>query len=121
MHPHAAPPYAVPHTRPPRRQGDLSVSVAALAVAAGIGFLLGAFGLMSLAFVDGCTPPDCDADAFTRAINLTLVGASVVGIGGTVTTVVRLARRSVAWPFAVATLVLVLATYAVGGVFWYRS
>lgn len=105
----------------PRRTADVAVAIAALVVCGFVGVVAGGFGLMSLAFSDGCRAPDCDVDVFTTTIYLTLASALLVGTVGGVLTLVRLGQRRTAAPYAVATLVLVTATFVVGMVVWFQS
>ena len=71
-------------------------------------------GLFSLAFLDHCPPATCSVDGAVTAA-MTAVGiAGVVGLAGIITTIVRLAARKSAWPFALTTLVLCIAILALG-------
>ena len=98
--------------KPPMSGPDLAVSISALVVTALLGIAAAVFGMFSLAFLDNCPPESCSADdAFTAVASALAVGA----VGLTVT-VVALYRRRLAWPFAIATLVLCLITFVLGGV-----
>ena len=110
MHPEAPPP------APPRRTGDLVVSVAALVIVAvviAVGVLVGVF---ALAFLDSCYAPRCSEGGAWAAVGAGLVAAATIGIAGMVATIVRLTRRRSAWPFAVSALVLAVLVLAVGAV-----
>jgi hypothetical protein len=108
-----------PTTRPPKPPisgPDLAVSISALVAAALLGIAAAVFGMFSLAFLDYCPPQSCSAgDAFTAVASALAVAAAVGAIGLTVT-VVALYRRRLAWPFAIATLVLCLIALMLGGV-----
>lgn len=71
-------------------------------------------GLMSLAFLDYCPPATCSVDGAVTAVLSALAIAAVIGIAGVVTTIVRLAARKTAWPFAVGTLLTCVAVLFVG-------
>lgn len=101
----------------PKMSGpDLAVSIAALVVTVLVGIAAAIFGMFSLAFLDNCPPESCSADdAFTAVASALAVAAAIVAVGLTVT-VVALYRRRPAWPFAIATLVLCLIAFVLGGV-----
>ncbi len=90
------------------------MSVAALVVAAvvvAVGVLVGVF---ALAFLDSCYAPRCSEGGAWTAVGAALVAAAVIGVAGMVATIVRITRRSPAWPFALGALVLVALVLAVG-------
>ncbi len=100
---------------PPRVKGwDVAVSVTALVFTVMLGGLALLVGVFSLAFLDHCPPETCSADGAVTAVGATLGAAGLVGVAGLVTTLVRLARRRTAWPFAVGTLVVCLLTCMAG-------
>ena len=107
---------ATPAPSPPRRTGDLVVSVAALVIVAvviAIGVLVGVF---SLAFLDSCYAPQCSEGGAWAAVGAGLVAAAAIGIAGMVVTIVQLTRRRLAWPFAVGALVLAALVLAGGAI-----
>lgn len=95
------------------RSGDFAASIVALILAAVVLGLGGIVCLMTLMFLDGCTD-SCDRAELARNTLLMLFGSVGVGIAGLVVTVLRLRNRSLAWPVAVVTLVLVTAIFAIG-------
>ncbi|OBG41635.1 hypothetical protein [Mycolicibacter heraklionensis] len=103
-----------PPPKPPISRGDLAGSLCALALTVVGGGVAAILGLFLMAFTDNCPPATCDIDAGVTAIMAGFAAAAVVGLAGTVVTVVRLVRRNPAWPFAVGTLVLTAAACAVG-------
>lgn len=110
---HAAPsPYAGPN-RQPVRSGDVAASTVVLIVAAAIASLGCLVCLMTLMFSEGCTD-SCDRGELVRNSLLMLVGSVGVGVAGLVVTVLRLRSRTLAWPVAVLTLLLVTAIFTVG-------
>jgi hypothetical protein len=88
---------------------SLVLVVAAVVVATGV-FV----GVISVAFLDDCSPPTCRADDAWIAVGAALAAAVVLGLAGLVMTIVRLTRRRAAWPFASATLLLVVLAVAAG-------
>lgn len=101
---------------PPRNAADVSISVilmvlTVLAVGAG-----GVMGLLSLAFLDYCPPESCSVDGAVTVAMATVAGAGLIGLTGVVFTIVRLSRRSTAWPFALATLAACLAVFFLGAI-----
>ena len=100
----------------PRARGDLVISVVALVLTVLLGAAAAVMGLFSLAFLDYCPPETCSADGAVTAVGTALMVAFVVGLIGLVVTIVALVRRSLAWPFAVGTLVLCGVICVFGGV-----
>jgi hypothetical protein len=102
---------------PPRTNStDLTVSILLIIVtvlAVGAGSLMGVF---SLAFLDNCPPETCSTDAAVNASMTTVAIAALVGVAGIVTTIVRLATRKRAWPFAIGTLAVCIAVFVGGAV-----
>ena len=100
--------------KPPISGVDLGISIAALALtvfgAAGAAFL----AVMLMAFTDNCPQPACDIDAGVTWVFTGFGAAAVIAVAGVVATIVALARRVRAWPFAVGTLVLCGAACLLG-------
>jgi hypothetical protein len=105
-----------PRTKPPFRAADLVISIASLTLTVLFGIAAAFFGLFSLAFLDHCPPATCSADGAATAVTTALLAAVVVGIAGLTVTIVQLIRRRPAWPFAVATLVLCMIAFLLGGI-----
>jgi hypothetical protein len=105
-------------TRPtkPSAQADLVISIVAMVITALLGAAAAVMGLFSLAFLDYCPPESCSVDGAVTAVGTALIIAFVVGLVGLVVTIVALVRRSLAWPFAVGTLVLCGVICVFGGV-----
>jgi hypothetical protein len=101
---------------PPVRSRTWDVVLSTLLlVVAGVIAAMGVFvGVFSVAFLDDCSPPTCRAGAAWIAVGSALAAAVVIGIVGLAVTIVRLARRRAAWPFAIMTLLLVLLALAAG-------
>ena len=100
----------------PRAQSDLVISMVALVLVVLLGAAAAVMGLFSLAFLDYCPPESCSVDGAVTAVGTALMIALVVGLIGLVVTIVALVRRSLAWPFAVGTLVLCAVICVFGGV-----
>jgi hypothetical protein len=83
-----------------------------------LGVLLGVF---ALALLDSCSAPRCSESAVWTAVVVPLVAAVVLGLAGMAATIVRLVRRSPAWPFALGALVVVVIVLAVGAVAYTAS
>lgn len=107
-------PQSYPPPKPPISRGDLAGSLAALVLTVIGGGVAAFLGLFLMAFTDNCPPATCNIDAGVTAIMAGFAAAAVVCAIGAVMTIVRLARRNLAWPFAVATLVLTAAACAAG-------
>lgn len=80
-------------------------------LAVGAGTVMGVF---SLAFLDHCPPATCSVDGAVTASMTTVAAAGLLAVAGIVTTIVRLAARKPAWPFAVGTLALCLGVFVLG-------
>ncbi|OZE99314.1 hypothetical protein [Rhodococcoides fascians] len=93
---------------------DVAVSVTALVFTVMLGGLALLVGVFSLAFLDHCPPETCSVDGVVTAVGVALGAAGLVGVVGVVTTLVRLARRRTAWPFAIGTLVMCMLTCMAG-------
>lgn len=105
-----------PMPPPPRNAADVTVSVVVMVVTV-LGVGAGAFmGLFSVAFLDHCPPATCSADGAVTASLSAVVIAGLVAAAGIVTTIVRLATRKAAWPFAVGTLVLCVGVFLLGAI-----
>jgi len=102
--------------KPPMSGPDLAVSISALVVTALLGIAAAVFGMFSLAFLDNCPPESCSADGAFTAVASALAVAAAIGAVGLTVTVGALYRRRLAWPFAIATLVLCLIAFVLGGV-----
>jgi uncharacterized BrkB/YihY/UPF0761 family membrane protein len=103
-------------TKPPISSTDLWLSIATLTLTVLFGVAAGAFGLLSLAFLDYCPPERCSADDALTAVMTSLLVAVIVAIAGLVLTMLQLHRRKPGWPFAVATFVLCAIVFVIGGV-----
>lgn len=84
--------------------GDLIGSIAALVLTVIGGGVAAFFGLFFMAFTDYCPPATCHIDAGVNAMAAGFIAAAVIGIAGTVMTIIRLVARRPAWPFAVGTM-----------------
>lgn len=72
--------------------------------------------LFSLAFLDHCPPGSCSVEGAVTAAMMAVVIAGFVAVAGIITTIVRLATRTRAWPFALGTLALCVGVFFLGGV-----
>lgn len=95
--------YPTPTTR---NTTDLVVSVVVLVITVIIGGTATVMGVFSLAFLDYCPPATCHVDAAVTSVLMTIAVAALAGLAGLILTVMRLAMRKTAWPFAVGTLTL---------------
>lgn len=100
------PPWPPAPAKPPIPAADLTISIVALVLTVALGGCAAVMGLFLVAFIDHCPPETCSIDGAVTAVGTALMIAFVVGLAGTVVTIVQLVRRSPAWPFAVGTLVL---------------
>jgi hypothetical protein len=109
------PGYPPPPAKPPRSATDLTIAIVVMVLTVVVGAGGAFLGLMSLAFLDYCPPTTCSAEGAVTAV-LTAVGiATVVAVVGMTFTIVALARRKRAWPFAVGTFVLCMVALFFGG------
>jgi Na+/H+-dicarboxylate symporter len=108
--------YPAPPYKPPMSAPDVAVSIVALVFTVLLGIAAAVLGMFSLAFLDNCPPESCSADDAVAAVAAALVIAFAIGTLGLVATIVALYRRKRAWPFAIATLVLCLIAFVLGGV-----
>jgi hypothetical protein len=97
---------APPPPKAPVSSADLIVSIVALVLTVGVGAGAALMGFFLVAFLDNCPPETCSAEGAVTAVGAALIAAVVLGIVGTIVTVVALVRRTPAWPFAVGTLLL---------------
>jgi drug/metabolite transporter (DMT)-like permease len=102
--------------KPPMSGPDLAVSISALVLTVMLGIAAAVFGMFSLAFLDHCPPESCSAEDAVTSVATALVIAVAIGIAGLAATIIALYRRMRAWPFAIATLVLCLIAFVLGGV-----
>ncbi|CAN3129248.1 Transmembrane protein [Mycobacterium sp. smrl_JER01] len=104
-----------PVPSPPRCSGaDVGVSLALLALTVLFGAVAATFGVLSLAFLDHCPPATCSVDGAVNAVFTALLAAAGIGLTGLVLTIVQLARRKTAWPFALGTFVLCVFAVLLG-------
>lgn len=91
----------------PRKLWDVALSIV-LVVLANAAFLIGAiFGVFAIAFIDYC-PRGCDANTGVSIQFIAGAILALVGLIGSVLTIVLLVRRRRAWWVALATLVLIV-------------
>jgi hypothetical protein len=83
------------------------ISIISLILTVLIGGVAVVVGLFSLAFLDHCPRESCSIDGVTVVMTAPLA-AGLVGLAGLIATVVQLARRKSARPFAIARLVACL-------------
>lgn len=95
--------YAPPPAKPPVSRTDLACSIILLVVTFAGGGVAAFMGLFMMAFTDYC-PATCNIEAGVNALVAGFIVAAVLGVAGTVITVIRLTMRATAWPFAVCTL-----------------
>lgn len=104
-----------PPARRPVSGLDLAASIVALLLTVLLGLAAAVFGVFLLAFLDHCPPETCSAEGAFTAVATALAVAAVIGASGLMVTIVQLTRRRPAWPFAVATLLLCVVTFFLGG------
>lgn len=102
-YPYPYPPPQYPG-KPPRSATDMTVSILTMVFIVLMGALAAFMGVFSLAFLDHCPPETCSVDGAVTAVMTSLAIAALVALIGIVLTIVRLAQRKPAWPFAVGTL-----------------
>jgi hypothetical protein len=107
-------PYPPRPGRPPASAADVTISIVTLVLTVVLGAVATFFGVFSLAFIDYCPPESCSAEGAAIAVMTALAVAGLIGLIGMVLTIVALARRKLAWPFAVGTLGLCVVTLFVG-------
>ncbi|HEV7583917.1 MAG TPA: hypothetical protein VGO77_26600 [Mycobacterium sp.] len=90
------------------------IAVVGWAVAAGMEF-------MFLAFTDYCPPERCSAERAATSVVVSVSVAAAVTLIGSVWTIVRLVRRRLGWPLAVATLALSAAVELLGVVGYFAA
>ncbi|WP_208300551.1 hypothetical protein [Mycobacterium sp. DL592] len=115
------PPYpgypGYPPPAPPQRSTtDMTTSIIVMVVTILMGAAAVFFGIFSLAFLDYCPPATCSAEGAATAVFTALGVAAVVGLVGMIVTIIALARRKRAWPFAVGTLGLCIVVLFFGAV-----
>lgn len=76
----------------------------------------GVMGFFSLAFLDYCPEATCSANAAVSAVMATVAIAGLIGVGGLILTIARLAARKRGWPFALGTLAGCVAVFFLGSI-----
>jgi hypothetical protein len=110
----AGPTPAGPGAKPPPAKWDVALS-AVLVIISTAGWIAAAGSeLFVLAFTDYCPAETCDAHRASLSIAVALLAAAAFIVIGAVLAIVRIIRRRLGWPFAVATLVLSVAAEALG-------
>lgn len=100
--------------KPPVVKWDVALSAGLLIISA-VGWIVAAGSeLFVLAFTDYCPAETCDANKASQSITIALSVAAAVVVVGVVLAIMRIIRRRLAWPFAVATLVLSTAAEVLG-------
>lgn len=92
--------------KPPLSTVDVVMSIVMIVLIVACGVVGAAMGFMMLAFTDNCPPETCSIDGAVSALLGAFVIAVIVGVGGSIVTIVRLVRRQPAWPWALLTLVV---------------
>ncbi|BBY64653.1 hypothetical protein [Mycolicibacterium helvum] len=110
------PGYPPPPATPPRSAADLTISIILMVLTVLMGACGAFLGLFMLAFLDYCPPATCSVEGAVTSVLSAVAIAALVVVAGSIVTIVALARRKRAWPFAVGTLVLCLAALFFGGV-----
>jgi hypothetical protein len=103
-----------PRVKPPVDTSDMVISIIAmvLTVLGGGGAAL--MGLMLMALTDDCPPVTCNIDLGIKLLFAAFLVAGAIAVAGIGLTVIRLARRLRAWPFAVGGLMLTAAACVLG-------
>jgi hypothetical protein len=110
----AGPTLAQAGAKPPVLKWDVGLSAALLIVSA-VGWIVAAGSeLFVLAFTDYCPAETCDAHQASQSITIALSAAAALIGMGVVLAIIRIIRRRLAWPFAVAVLVLSIAAEVLG-------
>ena len=112
-YPQQYPPY--PPMPPQRSAVDVTVSIVAMVLTLLVGAAGTLMALFSLGFLDNCPPETCSVEAAVTASLTTVVVAGVVVLIGLILTIIRLASRKQAWPFALGTFGLCAAVFVLGG------
>jgi hypothetical protein len=112
------PPYPYPYPPPPphRSGADVAISIVALVLTVVIGGIASLMSLSGLAFLDRCPPSTCSPEGAVTAVMTAILMAALVGLIGMILTIVRLASRKPAWPFAVCTLAAVVGVFVLGAI-----
>lgn len=92
------------------------ISIVTMVLIVALGAVAVFFGVFSLAFMDYCPPQSCSIEGATNAVFTALAVAGLIGLIGIVLTIVTLARRKLAWPYAVGTLGLCVVILFVGAI-----
>lgn len=102
--------------KPPISGADLGISIAAIVLTIVFGACAAFIGVFGLAFMDTCQPATCSAEGAVFAVGIALLAAAVIGVTGTVVTIVALVKRKRAWPYAVAMFSLCVFVCGLGAV-----
>jgi len=94
----------------------VAISVIAMVLAVAIGGVGSLMALSGLAFLDHCPPSTCSPQGAVTAVMTAILMAALVGLIGVILTIVRLAGRKPAWPFAVGTLAAVVGVFVLGAI-----
>lgn len=109
------PPYPYPYPPQKRNGADVASSVIILVLTVLLGAVASVMGVFSLAFLDHCPPATCSVDGAVTAVMGALALAALLGVIGTVLTILAIARRKTSWPYAVGTLVVCGLVVLAGG------
>ena len=94
----------------------------ALVVIAVVGWAVAAgMEVMFLAFTDYCPPERCSAHGAATSVMVSVSVAAAVTVIGSVWTIVRLVRRRLSWPHAVATLIVSASVELLGVVGYFAA
>lgn len=109
--------YPAPPAKPPVSRTDLVWSIVALVLTFAGGGVAAFLGLFVMAFTDYCPPATCHVDVGVSTMVTGFIVAAVLGLAGSIITVIRLTTRAPAWPFAFGTLALcaLACTVAIAG------
>ncbi len=94
----------------------MAISVIAMVFTVAIGGIGSLMALSGLAFLDHCPPPTCSPQGAVNAVTTTILAVALVGLVGLILTIIRLAGRKPAWPFALGTLTAVVAVFVLGAI-----
>ncbi len=117
---HTPPPPPDRQPAPARNGTDVVVSILALSATLIVGAAGAVMGVFSLAFLDYCPPQSCSVDGAVTVVLTTIVVAGLTGLAGLVLTVIRIRKRTSAWPYAAGTLALVIAVLFFGALAYTR-